>query len=86
MFVLAAVVVGLVVFVGACGFVDQMPGARELVQRTLLARRDGRLPRRFTRDHWADVCSAESDSTRHHHSLRYRVTECFSTLCALGVQ
>ena len=39
-----------------CDFVDEIPGARELVQRTLRARREGRLPRRFTRDDWAEAC------------------------------
>lgn len=47
-----------------CDLVDEIPGARDLVQRTLRARREGRLPRRFTRDEWANACQVRNVSTR----------------------
>ena len=55
-----------------CEFVDEIPGARELVQRTLCARRQGKLPRRFTRDDWAEVCLVQNDSTRRNFLRKHR--------------
>ena len=56
-----------------CEFVDESPGARELVQRTLRARQEGRLPRRFTRDEWALACSVRNHSTRRNFLRKHRV-------------
>lgn len=55
-----------------CEFVDEIPGARELVQRTLRARRQGRLPRRFTRDEWAQACEVGKNSTRRNFLWKHR--------------
>ena len=55
-----------------CEFVDEIPGARVLVQRTLRARREGRLPRRFTRAHWAEACLVENDRTRRNFLRKHR--------------
>ena len=56
-----------------CEFVDEIPGARALVQRTLRARREGRLPRRFTRDQWAKALSVRNDNTRRNFLRKHRV-------------
>ena len=56
-----------------CEFVDEIPGARDLVQRTLRARRQGQLSRRFTRDEWAKACQVQSDSTRRNFLRKHRV-------------
>lgn len=56
-----------------CEFVDEIPGGRELVQATLRARREGRLPRRFTRDQWAEACSVQNDRTRRKFLRKHRV-------------
>ena len=56
-----------------CEFVDQIPGARKLVQETLNARREGRLPKRFTRNQWAEACSVCSEGTRDNFLRKHRV-------------
>ena len=56
-----------------CEFVDEIPNARALVQDTLRARREGRLPRRFTREQWAEACLVRSDSTRFKFLRKHRV-------------
>ena len=55
-----------------CEFVDEIPGARDLVQRTLRARRQGRLPRRFTRDEWAEACEVGKNSSRRNFLRKHR--------------
>ena len=55
-----------------CEFVDEIPGARELVQRTLRARRQGRLPERFTRDEWTEPCQVRNDRTRRNFLRKHR--------------
>ena len=56
-----------------CEFVDEIPGARALVQDTLRARRVGRLPKRFTRAQWAEACSVRNDNTRRKFLRKHRV-------------
>ena len=53
-----------------CELVDKIAGAGKLVQRTLRARREGRLPRRFTRDDWAEACQVKKESTRRNFLLK----------------
>ena len=55
-----------------CEFVDEIPTGRELVQRTLRARRKGKLPGRFTRDQWAHACMVENESTRRNFLRKHR--------------
>ena len=55
-----------------CAFVDEIPGARDLVQRTLRARREGRLQERFTRDDWARACQVRNDRTRRNFLRKHR--------------
>lgn len=56
-----------------CEFVDEIPNGRSLVQRTLRARREGRLAERFTKDQWADACSVRNNSTRFNFLRKHRV-------------
>ena len=56
-----------------CEFVDEIPGGKALVQRTLRARREGRLPRRFTREQWVNACSVQNDNTRRNFLRKHRV-------------
>ena len=56
-----------------CEFVDEIPGARDPVQRTLRARRQGQLSRRFTRDEWAEACQVQSEGTRRNFLRKHRV-------------
>lgn len=56
-----------------CEFVDRIPGARGLVQRTLRARREGKLPRCFTRDEWVEACQVPNTSTRQVFLWKHRV-------------
>ena len=56
-----------------CEFVDNIPNARGLVQSTLNARRQDRLPERFTRDQWADACCVLAKSTRRNFLHKHRV-------------
>ena len=56
-----------------CEFVDEIPGALALVQSTLRARREGRLPRRFTRAQWAEACSVQKEGTRRNFLRKHRV-------------
>ena len=55
-----------------CEFVDEIPGALALVQYTLRARSEGTLPKRFTRDQWAEACSVRNDSTRRNFLRKHR--------------
>ena len=56
-----------------CEFVDEIPRAGDLVRRTLRARRQGELGRRFTRDEWAEAIQVQSDSTRRKFLWKHRV-------------
>ena len=56
-----------------CEFVDEIPRAGDLVRRTLRARRQGELNRRFTRDEWAKACQVQRDSTRRNFLRKHRV-------------
>ena len=56
-----------------CEFVNEIPGARELGQRTLRARRQGQLGSRFTRDQWAEACQVKSEGTRRNFLRKHRV-------------
>ena len=56
-----------------CEFVDEIPGGKTLVQRTLRARREGRLPRQFTREQWVKECSVQGGSTRRYFLRKHRV-------------
>ena len=56
-----------------CEFVDEIPRAGDLVRRTLRARRQGELGRRFTRDEWAAAIQVQSDSTRRNFLRKHRV-------------
>ena len=55
-----------------CEFVQRIPNARSLVQDTLRARREGRLPRRFTREQWVEACSVGNESTRRNFLRKHR--------------
>ena len=56
-----------------CEFVDEIPGGRELVQRTLCARREGKLPRRFTRNQWVHACMVKNESTGQNFLRKHRL-------------
>lgn len=55
-----------------CEFVHRIPRAGALVQDTLRARREGRLPKRFTREQWVDACSVRNESTRRNFLRKHR--------------